>query len=124
VQSAPLGRRVAAILIDWFTSTGVMMLFLGPGAYLTADGGFTTLGIFFGEIVILTWILGGSFGQLLVGLRVVSIFGGRLAFWRIAARTALICVVVPAVVMDKEGRGLQDRLVGSIVLPVRPSRVT
>jgi len=122
VHSAPLGRRAAAIVIDWIASTGVMILLLGPGAYLTSDGGFTLLGIFYAEIVIFTGILGGSFGQLLLGLRVISINGGRLAFWRIAVRTALICLVIPAVVMDKDGRGLQDRLVGSIVLRARPPR--
>jgi uncharacterized RDD family membrane protein YckC len=119
VQSATLGRRAAAIIVDWLASTGVMVLALGAAAYLTTDGAFAILGIFYAEIVIFTAILGGSFGQLLLGLRVVSINGGRLAFWRIALRTLLICMVIPAVIVDRDGRGLQDRAVGSIVISTR-----
>jgi uncharacterized RDD family membrane protein YckC len=119
VQAASLGKRVVALLIDWIASTGVVLVFLGAAAYLTTDGSLTILAVFYAEIVVLTWLLVASFGQLIMGLRVVDLNGGRLAFWRIAVRTLLICLVIPAVVQDNQGRGLHDRLVGSIVISTR-----
>jgi hypothetical protein len=117
VDSAPLGRRVLALVIDWGASMGVVLLILGPGAYIAGDAAFPILAVFFAEIVLFTWILTGSFGQIITRLSVVRYSsGGRLALWRIALRTALICLVIPAVVMDKQGRGLQDRAADSIVI--------
>jgi hypothetical protein len=117
VDPAPLGRRVLALVIDWGASMGVVLLILGPGAYIAGDAAFPILAVFFVEIVLFTWILSGSFGQIITRLAVVRYAGGgRLALWRIALRTLLICLVIPAVVMDKQGRGLQDRAVDSIVI--------
>ncbi len=42
--------------------------------------------------------------------------GGRLGLGRVALRTVLICLVIPAVVIDSYGRGLHDRAVGSVVV--------
>lgn len=114
-----MGKRALAILLDWFASTGVVLVVLGASAYLTTEGSLTILGVFYAEIVILTWLLMGSFGQMIMGLRVVDLDGQRLAFWRIAFRTFLICLVIPAVVQDSQGRGLHDRIVGSIVISTR-----
>jgi hypothetical protein len=45
--------------------------------------------------------------------------GGRLSLWRIALRTVLVCCVIPALIYDSTGRGLQDRAVGSVVIRTR-----
>jgi uncharacterized RDD family membrane protein YckC len=69
--------------------------------------------------VIFTFLLGASFGQKLLAMRVVNNFnGGRLSLWRIMLRTLLILLVIPALVMDSDGRGLHDRIVGSRVIRV------
>lgn len=114
--SAGFGRRIGAILIDWIASTLVALVWLGAGSYATQEFSLTTLGIFFGEITLLTWLTGGSFGQRVTGIRVVSVDGGRVSLPRLALRTALICLVIPAVVYDSDGRGLQDRAARSIVV--------
>ena len=81
-----------------------------------------TLAIFALEIVVLTWLTGASFGQRLLGLRVVLVSGDRVGIFRVALRTALLCLVIPAVVFDSEGRGLHDRAAGSRVIRVRSSK--
>ena len=86
------------------------------------ESSFSTLAVFFVEVTLLTWLVQGSFGQLLVGLRVVSVTGGRLSLWRAALRTALVCLVIPAVIYDDDGRGLQDRAVGSVCVRQRGRR--
>lgn len=119
---ARLGRRVVALGIDWLASLLVARLAFGQFAYGTLESSFSTLAVFFVEVTLLTWLVQGSFGQLLVGLRVVLVTGGRLSLWRAALRTALVCLVIPAVIYDDDGRGLQDRAVGSVCVRQRGRR--
>ena len=113
------GRRVVAFLIDWFASVLVALLVFPQFGYGTNSSMLATLMIFAGEVIVLTWLTGASFGQRLVGLRVVSIDGNRLPLWRVVIRTALILLVIPAVVYDDQGRGLHDRVAASMVARVR-----
>ena len=117
-SSAGFGRRLAALTIDWFASLGIAVLVFRQYAYGSGDSMIATVVIFYAEIVFFTSLLGASFGQKILGLRVVNLQGGRLAAWRIAVRTLLILLVIPALVIDSDGRGLQDRLVGSQVVRV------
>lgn len=119
---ARLGRRVVALGIDWLASLLVARLAFGQFVYGTMESSFSTLAVFFVEVTLLTWLVQGSFGQLLVGLRVVLVTGGRLSLWRAALRTALVCLVIPAVIYDDDGRGLQDRAVGSVCVRQRGRR--
>lgn len=114
-QAAGLGRRVGAIALDWLIA--LLLARLVPGAeYGSGDYALATLAIFAVEIIVLTWLTGSSFGQRILGIAVVSEKGGRLSLWRIIVRTALICIVVPALVYDSQRRGLQDLAVGSRVV--------
>ena len=76
----------------------------------------STLVIFALEIILLTWLTGSSFGQRILGIAVVTDSGQRLALWRTIVRTVLICLVIPALVYDSQGRGIQDLAVGSRVV--------
>ncbi len=117
-MSAGFGRRLAALAIDWFASVGLAVLFFRQFAYGSPESMIATTLIFYVEVLFFTFLLAASFGQKILGLRVISVNGGRLPLWRIAVRTFLILLVIPAVVMDSDGRGLQDRLVGSVVVRV------
>ena len=119
MESAGLGRRVAAIAIDWGVSILVARVVFPQFGYLTDEGSIAILVVFVVEIILLTWLTSASFGQRVMGLRVLSLSGGRLSLWRVALRTLLICLVIPAVVYDSDGRGLQDRAAGSIVVRAR-----
>lgn len=114
-EPAGLGRRAGAIALDWLIA--LLLARLVPGAeYGSGDYALLTLAIFAFEIIVLTWLTGSSFGQRVLGIAVVSATGGRLALWRIIVRTALICIVIPALVYDSQRRGLQDLAVGSRVV--------
>lgn len=113
------GRRIVAFLIDWFASVLVALLAFPQFGYGTNASMLATLLVFALEVIVLTWLTGASFGQRILGLRVVSIDGGRLPLWRVVVRTALILLVIPAVVYDDQGRGLHDRAAGSMVVRVR-----
>ena len=115
-EAAGLLRRVLALLIDWFASTVVALLAVGVGSYGSGSAALATLIVIVLEVVILTWPTGASFGQRILGMRVVAMDGGRVTFPRVLLRTLLICLVIPALVMDSQGRGLHDRAAGSIVV--------
>jgi len=110
------GRRLVALIIDWFVSLGVTLLVFREVSYGSTASSFATLAVFAGEVIVFTWLLAGSFGQRLLGVRVVRVDGGRLSLGRIILRTVLLCLVIPAVIWDSSGRGLHDRAAGSIVV--------
>jgi uncharacterized RDD family membrane protein YckC len=109
-------RRIAALVIDWTVSTLVTIGFVGLGDYLAPGGssGWIVLLVFLVEVSLLTTLAGGSFGQLLTGVRVLRTDGRPLSLLLALARTALICVVIPPLIYKPEsGRGLHDLWTGS-----------
>ena len=114
---AGMGQRLVALVIDWVASLLVSgeLFHLGQGR---APGALTLL-IFAAEILVLTLLSGGSFGQLLLRLRVERVSGGRLPFLPLLVRTVLLCLVVPPLIYDRDGRGLHDRIAGSVVVRLR-----
>ena len=110
---ATTGRRVGALFIDWIAALLISRALVGTPE--TALENFATLGIFALEVTILTWLWGSSFGQRLVGIRVVG-RARRLGLVAALLRTVLICLVIPPVIWDADGRGLHDRAVDSVVI--------
>ena len=69
-------------------------------------------------------LLGGSFGKLVTGLRVVRTDGsGVVALLPALLRSVLVALVIPPLVFRPDGRGLHDVLVGSVTVTVRDLRV-
>ncbi len=114
-QAAGLGRRAVALGLDWLLAIGMSLVLLSQFPYGSSESSLGILGLFAMEVILLTWLTTASFGQRIMGLQVLRTDGGRLALWRVVLRTALICLVIPAIIIDSSGRGLQDRAVGSIV---------
>lgn len=53
-----------------------------------------------------------------MGLRVVAEDGGRLGTVRVVLRTVLLLLVIPAIVWDRDSRGLHDRLARAVQVRV------
>ncbi len=110
-----LGRRVVAILIDW----GVAYLL--SWAFFPTELGtdpFVTLAIFAGLQYVFLVVVSGSLGHLLVRLRVVPLAGGYLGLWRPLVRTLLLCLGIPALIWDRDQRGLHDKAAGTVLVRV------
>jgi uncharacterized RDD family membrane protein YckC len=103
-------RRIFALIIDWAASTLVVVGILGAGDYLDdPNSGWVVLGVFALEVSVLTTLTGGSFGQLLTRVRVLTTGGRPLSLLVAVARTLLICAVVPPMIFKPDsGRGLHD----------------
>ena len=105
-------RRLGALVIDWLACVLIASAF-------TRDP-LLPLGIFALENLLLVSTLGSTFGMRLTGLGVLDLKGRRLLPpGRVALRTLLLCLLVPAVVWDRDGRGLHDRAARSAVVRTR-----
>jgi hypothetical protein len=111
-----LGRRLIAIVIDWLIAYGASWLF-----FQNKDGStnpWITLGIFAMLQLVFLLFFNGSIGQLLLRMRLVPVRGGAMAPWRPLLRTVLLCLAVPALLWDREQRGLHDRAAGTVLVRV------
>jgi uncharacterized RDD family membrane protein YckC len=61
-------------------------------------------------------VLAGSPGHLLTGMRIATIKGGALGVLPPLMRPLLVALVIPAVIVDEDQRGVHDRLVGTILV--------
>ena len=103
------GRRFAALAIDWATAVLISLAFFRYNEW-------ATLAIFAVAQVVFLLTVSGSVGHVLLGMRVVPVAGGYLGAWRPFARTLLLCLVIPAVIWDKDQRGMHDRLCGTVLV--------
>ena len=103
------GRRIAALCLDWALAVIVSIAFF-------AYDPFATLAIFAAAQLVFLLTVSGSVGHLALGMRVVPMAGGYLGPWRPFVRTLLLCLVIPAVIWDRDQRGMHDRVAGTILV--------
>lgn len=103
------GRRLLALLIDWGLAVLVSLAFFNYDPW-------ANLAIFAVAQVLFLTLLSGSVGHLIVGLRVVPLEGGWIGWWRPVVRTLLLCLVIPAVIWDRDQRGLHDKAASTILV--------
>jgi uncharacterized RDD family membrane protein YckC len=120
-QSGPrsvggFGRRVGAIFVDWFIALLIVGLFTGRRPLTPGHSSWLTLLVFAIEYLILVTLLGRTVGMRLFGIGVMRVDGRRLPFSWVVVRTVLLLLVVPAVVFDRDQRGLHDKVAGCVVV--------
>ena len=105
---ARFGRRLVALAIDWALS-----LLIARG--LAHGDEWATLAIFTVENVLLVATTGQSIGHRVLGIRVTRLDGGAPGVARSAGRSLLLALAVPALVWDRDQRGLHDRFMGTVL---------
>ncbi|MGF0172092.1 RDD family protein [Streptomyces sp. Marseille-Q5077] len=106
------GRRLGALAVDW----GICVLIaygLITDGYGQATSNWALL-LFFLMSVLTVGTVGFTPGKRLFGLRVVVLETGSVNPLRALLRTALLCVAIPALIWDRDGRGLHDRLAHTV----------
>ncbi len=106
------GRRLGALAVDWGLSL-LIAYGLITQSYNEAAQTWAPL-ILFALMVLTVGTVGSTPGKRLLGLRVLALDTGRVNPWRAALRTVLLFLAIPALVWDRDGRGLHDRLAGTV----------
>jgi uncharacterized RDD family membrane protein YckC len=113
---ARFGRRLLAVCIDW------ALCLLVSSAFFEADP-WATLGVFTVENVLLIGTAGCTAGQCVLGMRVVRVTGGPVSALQALGRAVLLSLALPALVWDRDQRGLHDRFLGTMLVRTRGSRL-
>jgi uncharacterized RDD family membrane protein YckC len=112
---------VAAFALD--AVAGVLLgALVGSAVELTPlERGLVNNGMFALQMVVLQALTGQSLGMRLVGLRVHRLTSpdGVPGFGPAVVRTALLLLLVPALVFDRDGRGLHDKAASTVVVRAR-----
>src|ERR1700761_454956 len=105
-----LGRRLAALFIDW-----VCCALIATGLLHSQ---YWTLAIFGAETYILLVLTGTTIGKRVLGMRVPPRDGKRIGLGWGLVRTILLLAVVPPLVIDRDRRGLHDKAANTIVVRI------
>ncbi len=109
---AGFSTRALAFTVDAVLSAVVAALFTAP----SLPGSWSLLTFAVGTLLTLL-VFGQTPGMRLLGLRLAHPeVGRRLALWRGVVRTGLLVLLVPALVVDADGRGLHDKLTDTAVV--------
>ncbi|GIF11747.1 hypothetical protein Ate01nite_17790 [Actinoplanes teichomyceticus] len=106
------GQRLVALLIDWVLCLLLASLYASP---YRAQWPPVVL------LVLLNTVFIGLFGETpgmrLARVRCVSYAdGGAIGLLRGLGRAVLLALLIPALIADAQGRGVHDRVAGSIVV--------
>jgi uncharacterized RDD family membrane protein YckC len=114
---APMGRRLAALVIDWLIAYGLAALAQRFGLFSTHMLSTAVLVIWLVLGLLAVRLFSFTPGQFALRLQVVSVDGRvPVGIGRLAVRGLLLAIVIPALFTDWDGRGLHDRLSGTAVV--------
>ncbi|WP_329131046.1 RDD family protein [Streptomyces sp. NBC_01476] len=109
---APVGRRLAAVFVDWILCVLIAYGLIAHGDYNASNP--WALVVFAVLSLVGLSLVGSTPGKLLLRLRVTRLDGGRLSPLAVLIRTVLLLLVIPAVVWDRDTRGLHDKAAKSV----------
>jgi hypothetical protein len=112
-----MGRRIAALFVDWLIAYGLAALLMTFGIGTTATLSTAVLVVWFVLGAVSLRLFGFTPGQFALGLLVIPVDGRQhVGFGRALVRGVLIAVVIPALITDADGRGLQDKVTNTAVV--------
>lgn len=100
-------RRIGAIFVDWFLASGIGMI-------LDPVNQWIVLATFLFLHFALLWLFGTTLGKRVFRIQVVQVGGATIKLYQAAIRAILLGLVVPVAIIDPDGRGLHDKLAGTV----------
>jgi uncharacterized RDD family membrane protein YckC len=110
-----MSRRIGALFIDWLFCTFIVVAIIRPAH---ADVEYWTLLVFGAQDYLLTALTGFTLGKRLLGIRVARLDGAMVGLLWGFVRTILMLIVIPALLLNRDMRGLHDRASNTAVLRV------
>ena len=106
------GRRIGAIIVDWAIALLITQVIFRTSSWVT-------LGVFGIEYVVMLPMLGATIGMRLFRIGVITAGGVQPGLLMTLVRTVLLCLAVPALIWDRDQRGLHDKAAGTVVVRTR-----
>jgi uncharacterized RDD family membrane protein YckC len=106
-----MGRRIAALCVDWLLSLLITYSF-------TRQPQLLAIAVFGAEVWLLTALTGFTVGKRLLGIRVARLDGKPVGLWWGLVRTVLLLLLIPPLVNDSDLRGLHDRAANTVVIRI------
>ncbi len=111
-----LGRRFAALRVDWLACYFIVAGSTGGLGAMAPNRSLSVLALFFVEIAILSALQGATLGHKIFGIRIVRFAdGGAISPIQALIRSGLLVTVIFAITFDENGRGIHERLSGSVL---------
>ena len=110
-------RRFGALFVDWILAQVIVVVLLRIDTTGGGPAALAPVGVFALENLLLVSLTGATLGHRLFGLQVWQVRPGAFPL-QVLIRTVLLCLVVPAVLTSRDGRGLHDVAAGTRI--VRP----
>ena len=115
-RTPTLLRRFGALLVDWLIAQLIVVLVLRIDTTTGGRAALAPVGVFALYTVLLLALTGGAtVGHRLFGLQVWKVRQGAFAL-QVVIRTLLLCLVVPAVLTSRDGRGFHDVAAGTRIV--------
>jgi uncharacterized RDD family membrane protein YckC len=113
---AGLGARLGALCIDWLIAVLIVSPFTGHRPFTPGSNSPWVLAVFAAEYIVLVSLIGRTIGMRLCRIGIMRLDGQRVTFPWVVVRTVLLVLVVPAVIYDRDRRGLHDKAAGCVVV--------
>jgi uncharacterized RDD family membrane protein YckC len=105
-----------ALFIDWIPCVLVANLISRAADLSNDQSKFVPLAVFLVETALFVSLTGSSFGQLAAQLRVARLDGRAVPLLVSLLRSLMVCLVVPPLVFNRDGRGLHDMVAKTVVV--------
>ena len=118
-SAASWAVRIAAIFVDWFVALGVALALVGSPEPGDERFSLLVLVVFTFEYAVLLATAGRTIGMAVLGLRVLPVGSNNITVLRSVIRSVLLALVIPAVIYDRDRRGLHDKAARTVVVRTR-----
>ena len=116
---ANYGERIVALVTDLAVASLIGLLLVRPHRLVDERRwNLLSVAVFVVVTALVLSLSGRTPGMRLMGLQVVRL-DGRTMGWRSLPRQLLVALLIPAVIVDRDRRGLHDRAVATVVVRVR-----
>jgi uncharacterized RDD family membrane protein YckC len=107
---------MSALMVDWLAAFFVVIATTGGLLADSAGREFKISGLFLAHVAFLVMLQGASLGHRIFGIKVIRFAdGGIVTPLQALIRTTLLTTVIFAITFDENGRGLHERLSGTVL---------
>lgn len=113
---ASYGRRLLALMVDWLVALLIAQILSAAFHWNAGTRSLATLAVFGVLAWLLSAIFGTTVGKRLAGIRLARLDGRPVGFLWSFERAVLLVLLIPAVLWDRDHRGLHDRAAETVVV--------